>query len=178
MGSSWVLQNSWKNWPRMTRTYLFAINRFVKKHRSNNPSCCLQHIRHQLALDGARRRVNASSDYVACIPARETTHHQKRNANCWSISSSTADCRNQLQKRTLLARSHGCKAWIAIALQGMSFSSCVAVLALDFDTPVFWARRFSDFLDVCSSLAPVSFNFSVSTEHLCFVSCLLRVPLF
>jgi hypothetical protein len=35
------------------------------------------------------------------------------------------------------------------------FSSYVAVLALDFDTPVSWARRFSDFLGACSSLAPV-----------------------
>jgi hypothetical protein len=51
------------------------------------------------------------------------------------------------------------------------FSNCVAILALDFDTPVSWARRFSDFLGVCSSLAPVPSNFSVSTRR-------LRVPFF
>jgi hypothetical protein len=49
------------------------------------------------------------------------------------------------------------------------FSNCVAVLALDFDSPISWARRISDFLGVCSSLAPVSSNFSsLSTRRLCF----------
>jgi hypothetical protein len=52
------------------------------------------------------------------------------------------------------------------------FSNCVAILALDFDTPDSWARHFSDFLGVCSSLTPVSCDFSsVSTRR-------LRVPLF
>jgi hypothetical protein len=43
------------------------------------------------------------------------------------------------------------------------FSNCVAILALDFNTPVSWARCFSDFLGVCLSLSPMSCNFSVST---------------
>jgi hypothetical protein len=54
------------------------------------------------------------------------------------------------------------------------FSSCVALLALDFDSPVSWARRFSDFIGVCSSLAHVSYKFSsVSTRRLCF--CFLPI---
>jgi hypothetical protein len=49
------------------------------------------------------------------------------------------------------------------------FSNCVAVRTLNFDTPVSWARRFSDFLGACSSLAPTSSNFSsVSSRRLCF----------
>jgi hypothetical protein len=59
-----------------------------------------------------------------------------------------------------------------LSLEG--FSNCVAVLAPDFDTPVSSARHFSDFLGVCSSLAPMSSNFSsVSTWSLCF--CFLSV---
>jgi hypothetical protein len=54
-----------------------------------------------------------------------------------------------------------------------SFSNCVAVLALDFNTPVFWAKRFSDFLGACSSLAPMSNFSSVSTRRLCF--CFLPI---
>jgi hypothetical protein len=54
------------------------------------------------------------------------------------------------------------------------FSNCVAVLALDFDTPVSWAIRFRDFLGVCSSLVPKSSNFSlVNTRSLCF--CFLSI---
>jgi hypothetical protein len=54
----------------------------------------------------------------------------------------------------------------------VGISNCVAVLALDFDTPVSWARSFSDFLGVCSSLAPMSSNVSsVGARG-------LRVPLF
>jgi hypothetical protein len=44
-----------------------------------------------------------------------------------------------------------------------------AFVLLDFDAPVPWARCFSDFLGVCSSLAPVSSSFSsVSTRCVCF----------
>jgi hypothetical protein len=35
-----------------------------------------------------------------------------KNVNCWSISPLTTDCRNQLQKWTLLAESRGCKACV------------------------------------------------------------------
>jgi hypothetical protein len=57
------------------------------------------------------------------------------------------------------------------------FSNCVAVLALDFDTPVSWYNRFSDFLRVCSSLAPMLSNFSsVSTRHLCFCFLCIKSP--
>jgi hypothetical protein len=52
-----------------------------------------------------------------------------------------------------------------------------ALLALDFDTPVSWARRFSDFLGVCSSLARIWSNFSsVSTWRLCFVFVSIKNP--
>jgi hypothetical protein len=50
------------------------------------------------------------------------------------------------------------------------FSNCVSVHALDFDTPVSWARRFSDFRGECSSWAPRSSNISsASARRLCFV---------
>jgi hypothetical protein len=56
------------------------------------------------------------------------------------------------------------------------FISCVAVLALDLDTPVSTARRFSDFLGICSSLAPTSSSFSsVRTRSLCF--CFLSIKI-
>jgi hypothetical protein len=41
------------------------------------------------------------------------------------------------------------------------FSNCVAVLALNVDTSVSWARRFTDFLGVCSSLAHMAYNVSL-----------------
>jgi hypothetical protein len=57
------------------------------------------------------------------------------------------------------------------------FSSCVTVLALDFDTSFSWARLFSDFHDVCSSLAPTSSNFSsVSTRRLYFCFLSIKSP--
>jgi hypothetical protein len=102
---------------------------------------------------------------------RKWNHASSENVSCWSISSSTTDYRNQLQKCSLIAELCGYRAWITVVLQGLSFSNFVAVLALDFDTPVSWARRSSDFLGVCSSLAAVLSNFSVSTP------CALRVPL-
>jgi hypothetical protein len=66
-------------------TYIsFAINCFVKNTRTT--ILALKHTRHQLSLDGTGLReldvdsVNSSSDYFAylCIPASETTLHQKR----------------------------------------------------------------------------------------------------
>jgi hypothetical protein len=57
------------------------------------------------------------------------------------------------------------------------FRKCVAVLTLYFDTLISWARRFSDFLGVCSSLAPVPSNFSsVNTRRLCFVFLSIKSP--
>jgi hypothetical protein len=53
-----------------------------------------------------------------------------------------------------------------IDLPFLSFSNCVPLHALDFDIPVSCARRFSDFLGVCSSLSPVPSNFSVSTRRM------------
>jgi hypothetical protein len=64
----------------------------------------------------------------AQVPASETTQN---NVNCRLISPSARDYRNQLQKRTLLIGSRGCKAWITVVLSGLSFGKCVAVLALD-----------------------------------------------
>jgi hypothetical protein len=61
-----------------------------------------------------------------------------------------------------------------LLLCGLSFSNFVALLALGFDTPVALTKLFSDFLGVCSSLAPTSSNFSsVNTRHLC--SCFLYI---
>jgi hypothetical protein len=97
----------------------------------------------------------------------------ENNVSCGSISPSTTDSRNQLQKWTLLAGSRGCKEWITVVLQGLSFHNCVALLALDFDSAVSWARRFSDFLGEYSSLAPMSCNLSISTRHLCY--CFLSI---
>jgi hypothetical protein len=95
------------------------------------------------------------------------TLFMRKNVNCGSISPSTTDYRNQLTWTwSLLTGSRSCKVWIAVVLYRQSFSSCVAVLALDFDVPVSIARRFSDFLGVCSSLATMSCNFFwVSTRR-------------
>jgi hypothetical protein len=101
----------------------------------------------------------------------------EKDVICGSISPSMTDCRNQLQKWTLLAGSRGFKPWIAVVLYGLSFSDYVAVLALDFDTPVSWTRRFSDFLGVCTSLTPMSSSFSsVSTRRLCFCFMSIKSP--
>jgi hypothetical protein len=91
--------------------------------------------------------VNSSSDYFAylCISLQVKPCFIRKKASCGSISLLTTDCRNQLQNCTLLAGLHGCKAWISVVLWGLSFSNCVALLALDFDTPFSSARHFSDF---------------------------------
>jgi hypothetical protein len=72
----------------MTCTYLSQL---IVSLKSTGPesSLHLQHTRHQISLDGAGLRgldmdsVNFSSDYFAylCIPASETTLHQKRMPN-------------------------------------------------------------------------------------------------
>jgi hypothetical protein len=93
----------------------------------------------------------------------------EKNVNCGSISPSTIDCRNKLQKWTLLVGSSSYKAWITVILYGLSSSNCVSVAALDFVTPVPSARVLRDFLSVCTSLANMSSNFfSASAWHLCF----------
>jgi hypothetical protein len=59
-----------------------------------------------------------------------------------------------------------------LSLDGLS--NCVAVLALGFETLVFSARHFNDFLGVFSSLVPMSSNFSsVSTQRL--YVCILSI---
>jgi hypothetical protein len=91
----------------------------------------LQNTGYQLSLDLAGFRgldvdsVNSSSSYFAylCIPACETSLHQKRM--------SIAD-RSHLRRQTVGTK----KALITVVLWGLSFSNRVAVLALDFDTPV------------------------------------------
>jgi hypothetical protein len=110
--------------------------------------------------------------YLFIYPCKWHHASSEKNVNCRPISPLTTDCRNQLQKWTLLAGSCSCKACI-IYCCFIGFSNCVALLALDFETPLSWARHFSDFLGVCSSLAPVSCNFSASTQHLCF--CFLSI---
>jgi hypothetical protein len=140
-----------------------------------------------ISLDGAGLHgsdvdsVDSSSDYFAhlCIPESETTLHQKRMsiANRSHLRRQTIET-NYKNEPCLLDRTTARIAWITALLQGLSFSNCAVFLAVDFDTPVSSSRRFSDFLGVCSNLAPVSSNFSsVSTRRLCLVSCLLRVPL-
>jgi hypothetical protein len=42
--------------------------------------------------------------------------------------------------------------------------------------PGSWARRFSDFLGVCSSLAPMASNFSISTWRFCFCFLSIKSP--
>jgi hypothetical protein len=95
---------------------------------------------------------------------------------CWKRCPST---RKYLSELIVLLKIHVQQSFLhlqhtrhQLPLDG--FSNCVAFLALDFDTPVSWARRFSDFLGACSNLAPVSSNFSsVSTQRLCF--CFLSI---
>jgi hypothetical protein len=102
-------------------------------------------------------------------PCKCSHASSEKNVNYGLVSPWMTNCSNQLPKWTPIAGLCSCKAWITVVLWGLSFSNCVAVLALDFDTPVSWARHFSDFLGVCSSLAPMSSNFSsVSTWFLFF----------
>jgi hypothetical protein len=78
----------------------FTINCFIKRNRYNNPSCTYITPDSQLSLDGAglhgldEDSVNSSSNYFEylCIPASETTLHQKRV--------STAD-RSHLRQQTV-----------------------------------------------------------------------------
>jgi hypothetical protein len=105
----------------------------------------LQHTRHQLSLDGTGlcgldvNSVNSSGDYFAylCIPASETTLHQKRMsiADCSHLQQQTEEtnCKNELCQLDHTAARH---AWITIVSLGLSFSTFVALLALNFDTPV------------------------------------------
>jgi hypothetical protein len=145
----------------MTWTYLSQLIISLKTQIQQS-LLHLLHTRHQLSLDGAGLRgvdadsVNYSSDYFAylCIPASESTLHQKK---CELKIDLTFDDRPQ--KWSLLAESCGCKAWITVVLQGLNFSNCVALLALDSDTQVSSARRLSDIIDVYLSLASMSFNF-------------------
>jgi hypothetical protein len=88
-------------------------------------------------------------------------------------------CRNQLQKWTLLAGLHDYKmcmnycCFIGSKLQQLCCPSCTI-----FDNPLSWARHFSDFLDVYSSLTPMSSTFpQQALGPYVFVSCLLRFPL-
>jgi hypothetical protein len=150
----------------------FAINCFIKKHRSNNPSCTYStpdtnfHWMEQGFMD-CMCILWTPVAIILCIyvSLEVKPHFIKKNVNCGLIS----DWRNQMQKWTLLAGLHSCKAWITVILYGLCLCNCVALLARDFSTPVSWARRFSHFLGVCSSLPPMSSNFSsVSTQHLCF----------
>jgi hypothetical protein len=67
----------------MTCTWLLKL--IVSIKNTGATILALKHIRHQLSLDGAGLGLNVdsvkySSDYFAylCIPASETTLHQKR----------------------------------------------------------------------------------------------------
>jgi hypothetical protein len=120
----------------MTCTYLSQLIVSLEKQVKQS-FLHLKQTRHQLSLDGVGLRVldvnsvNSSSDYFVylCIPGSESMLHQKKNGNCGLISPSMTDCRNQLQKRSLLAESHGCKAWIIVffigsKLQQLCCTSC------------------------------------------------------
>jgi hypothetical protein len=138
--------------------------------------------------------VNSSSNYLAylCIPASETTLHQKRMSGAdrshFSWKNVETNCKNELPSWIVYilyihifhisqVQKCGCKEWITVVLQSLSFSNCVALLALDFNTPVPSARCFSYFQGVCSSLAPVSSNLSsVSTRQLCFCFLSIKSP--
>jgi hypothetical protein len=88
----------------------------------------------------------------------------EKNVNCRLISPSVTDCRNQLQKWTLLSGSQGCEAcvdycyFIGSKLQQFCCPSCTRLWHSSL-----LSKTFSDFLGVYSSLAPVSSNsYSVS----------------
>jgi hypothetical protein len=86
----------------------------------------------------------------------------EKNANWGSISHSTADCRKQLQKWALLAGLRGCKAC-------MNYCCCTGgalqKLCWRSRTRLWHSSLLSYFLDVRSSLASMSSNFSVSTRR-------------
>jgi hypothetical protein len=83
--------------------------------------------------------VYSSSDYVAYlyIHESETTLHQKIMliADRSRLRRETVETshKNEICQLYLMALK---RAWITIVSSGLSFSNCVAVLALDFDTPV------------------------------------------
>jgi hypothetical protein len=107
-------------------------------------------------------------------PCKWNRVSSENNVSCWLISPSTTDCRNQLQKWTLLAGLRYCKVWISGVLKDLSFSNCVGLLALDFWHSNLLSKAFKWFCRLCSSLASMSSNFlSVSTRRLCF--CFLSV---
>jgi hypothetical protein len=72
----------------------------------------------------------------------DRSHHRRQTVE--------TNCKNEPCQLNHTAIRRGLLLW------GLSFSNCVAPLALDFDTPVSWARCCSDFLGVCLSLAPMS----------------------
>jgi hypothetical protein len=106
----------------------------------------------------------------------KTKHNRKiKSGNGWFYRHKQTD---QLQKSSLLARSCGCNWCFTVFLNCFYFRSFVAIRADDFETPISCARRPRDFRGVCSSLAPISSNFSdhsgfrfgllSSNEALCF----------
>jgi hypothetical protein len=92
------------------------------------------------------------------------TNHRR----CWKCCPSTHKYLSKLNVLLHIQQSlHLQHTRHQLSLDG--FSNCVAVLVLDFDTAVSWAKHFSDFLGICSRLAPMSSNVSsVSTQWLCF----------
>jgi hypothetical protein len=107
----------------------------------------------------------------ASLRVKETTLHQKRMsiADWPHLRRQIVETgRNQLQKTNpagwnvrLQGVDYCCS--IRSKLQQLCCRSCTKL-----ETLVSWARRFSDFLGVCSSLAPMASNLSVSTPWLCF----------
>jgi hypothetical protein len=103
--------------------------------------------------------MNQSSDGLQSSERRSL--HFTDHRRCWKCCPSTRTHSSHRRKRF----------WFTL------WRNFVALLALEFETPVYWARRCSDFLGVCSSLAPISSNFSsVSTRRLCFCFLSIKSP--
>jgi hypothetical protein len=140
----------------------------------------LQHIQHQLSLDGAGLRgsdvesTNSSSDCFKClcISASKPKLQQNRISieNRSHLRRQTVETNFKLNPASWIIWLHGvdCPRFI-----GSIFRNCVALLTLDYDTPVSCVKYFSYFLVVCSILPPVLYNFpsvSIRRVYFCFLS--------
>jgi hypothetical protein len=172
----------WNCFPSTRRYLSQSIISLKIKHKYDNPSCnhsTTDNNFHRMERDFVGKMSNPRTRVAIILHIYVSLQVKlpfiEKNANCGSISPSTTDCKNQLQKWTLLTGSRGCKAcvdccyFIGSKLQQLRCPSSTRLCSL-----VSWARRISDFESVCSSLDIMSSNFSsLSTRRLCF--CFLSI---
>jgi hypothetical protein len=124
----------------------------------------------------SRRTVRCLRGAWACLTADNVWNWSSYNSQITGGVENTVLSTRRYFSQLIVSLKKAPDTTVLLALNSTPDSNChwmaSAVLALESDTPVSRARRLSDFLGLCLSLAPVSFNFSsVSTRRLCFVSC-------